>query len=130
MQIFDSRNNLLALLIDFDKENNRTKFFTDSSLDFQAALFNLEKDENIERHIHNKISREISSTSEAIYVINGKIKIGIYDNEKKFIDEIEVKTNELILLFQGGHSLNILEKTKFFEIKQGPYFELKDKERF
>ena len=114
MQILDSDNNLLAMLINLDNDSQRTEFFTDNTLDFQAALFNLKKGEEIKRHIHKKNVRQISSTTEAIYVIN----------------EVEVKTNELILLFNGGHSMNVIKDTKFFEIKQGPYVEEDDKERF
>ena len=130
MQILDSDNNLLAMLINLDNDSQRTEFFTDNTLDFQAALFNLKKGEEIKRHIHNKNIRQISTTTEAIYVINGKIQVGVYDNEKNFVDEVEVNTNELILLFNGGHSMNVLKDTKFFEIKQGPYVEEDDKERF
>ena len=130
MQVLDSDNNLLAMLINLDNNNERTEFFTNETLDFQAALFNLKKGEEIKRHIHNKNIRQISTTTEAIYVINGKIQVGVYDNEKNFVDEVEVNTNELILLFNGGHSMNVLKDTKFFEIKQGPYVEEDDKERF
>ena len=130
MQVLDSDNNLLAMLINLDNDSQRTEFFTDNTLDFQAALFNLKKGEEIKRHIHNKNIRQISTTTEAIYVINGKIQVGVYDNEKNFVDEVEVNTNELILLFNGGHSMNVLKDTKFFEIKQGPYVEEDDKERF
>lgn len=130
MQILDSDNNLLAMLINLDNDSQRSEFFTDNTLDFQAALFNLKKGEEIKRHIHNKNIRQISTTTEAIYVINGKIQVGVYDNEKNFVDEVEVNTNELILLFNGGHSMNVLKDTKFFEIKQGPYVEEDDKERF
>ena len=130
MQILDSDNNLLAMLINLDNDSQRSEFFTDNTLDFQAALFNLKKGEEIKRHIHKKNVRQISSTTEAIYVINGKIQVGVYDNEKIFVNEVEVNTNELILLFNGGHSMNVIKDTKFFEIKQGPYVEEDDKERF
>ena len=130
MQVLDSDNNLLAMLINLDNNNERTEFFTNETLDFQAALFNLKEGEEIKRHIHNKNIRQISTTTEAIYVINGKIQVGVYDNEKNFVDEVEVNTNELILLFNGVHSMNVIKDTKFFEIKQGPYVEEDDKERF
>ena len=130
MQILDSDNNLLAMLINLDNDSQRSKFFTDNTLDFQAALFNLKEGEEIKRHIHNKNIRQISTTTEAIYVINGKIQVGVYDNKKNFVNEVEVNTNELILLFYGGHSMNVIKDTKFFEIKQGPYVEEDDKERF
>ena len=44
MQILDSDNNLLAMLINLDNDSQRSEFFTDNTLDFQAALFNLKKE--------------------------------------------------------------------------------------
>tara|TARA_B100001057_G_C22811384_1_gene935563 strand:+ start:663 stop:1055 length:393 start_codon:yes stop_codon:yes gene_type:complete len=130
MEIFDSSHNLLAKLIDLDNKNQRSVFFTDDSEDFQAAVFNLKVGENIQRHIHNKNIRKVETTSEAIYVIDGKLEVEIYDNSKTFIKKIDVNKGQLILLIQGGHAMNVLEDTKFFEIKQGPYIEKNDKERF
>jgi len=130
MEIFDSSNNLLAKLIDVDNSNERSTFFTDDSKDFQAAVFNLKGGEKIQRHIHNKNVRKVETTSEAIYIVNGKIEVEIYDNSKNFIKKIDVNRGQLILLIQGGHAMNVLEDSKFFEIKQGPYIEKNDKERF
>ena len=41
-------------------------------------------------------------------------------------DKILTK-GDIIILFQGGHGFQILEKTNIIEIKQGPYVEGKDK---
>ena len=35
-----------------------------------------------------------------------------------------------IMIFDGGHAINIIEDSKFIEIKQGPYDPENDKERF
>ena len=130
MEIFDSNQNLLAMVINFENYKERSTFFTDDSQDFQAALFNLKTGDNIKRHIHNENTRKIKSTSEAIYVIDGIVEVEIYDNSKEFIRKIDIKKGQLILLFQGGHAMNIVEDSTFFEIKQGPYIEIKDRERF
>jgi hypothetical protein len=41
-----------------------------------------------------------------------------------------VKEEMLIILLQGAHAINILEDSKFIEVKQGPYDPENDKERF
>ena len=130
MEIFDSSNNLLAKLIDLENNNEKSTFFTDDSEDFQAAVFNLKVGDDIQRHIHYKNIRRVETTSEAIYIMDGKIEVEIYDNSKTFIKKIDVNKGQLILLIQGGHAMNVLEDSKFFEIKQGPYIEKNDKERF
>ena len=71
-----------------DNNNERSTFFTDDSNDFQAAVFNLKVGQNIQRHIHNKNVRKVETTSEAIYIINGKIEVEIYDNSKTFIKKL------------------------------------------
>ena len=97
---------------------------------FKQLYLTLRVGEKIQRHIHNKNVRKVETTSEAIYIINGKIEVEIYDNSKNFIKKIDVNRGQLILLIQGGHAMNVLEDSKFFEIKQGPYIEKNDKERF
>ena len=130
MKILDTNNNLLAQVIKPLDDNSPKNFFTEHDLDFQAASFQLEKDEKIERHIHNNQERIIHTTSEAIIVTEGLVGVEIYDNDLNFIQDINVKSGEVILLFAGGHSLSMLENSKFLEIKQGPYDEKTDKRRF
>ena len=50
----------------------------------------LEKDSEIERHIHNKQNRIIETTCEALILLSGKIEVEIYDNDLKFIDKFIV----------------------------------------
>jgi hypothetical protein len=98
-----------------------THFPTSSEMAMQFGFsFNTEKKE-IEKHVHNKISRSIKGTSEFIYVINGKMKVKIFDQDGDFISDLVIKDNQALLQFEGGHSFQIEKGTKFFEIKQGPY---------
>jgi hypothetical protein len=130
VKILDSNKNLLAQIIKPFDGNSPKNFFTENDLDFQAASFQLEKDEKIERHIHNNQERIIQTTSEALIVTEGLISVEIYDMDLNFIQNVNVTSGEVILLFAGGHSLSMLEHSKFVEIKQGPYNEKNDKKRF
>ncbi len=130
MKIYDSNNLLLAQKVIPFTTNSQKQFFTDDHLDFQVASFYLEKDSEIERHIHNKQNRTIETTSEALILLSGKMEVAIYDNNLKFIDKLLILPVEIIVLFSGGHSLKIIEEAKFIEIKQGPFDENNDKKRF
>ena len=44
--------------------------------------------------------------------------------------DVIVVGGELLLMLNGGHSLEILEDSKFLEVKQGPYIEEMDKRHF
>ncbi len=130
MEIFDKNNNLIAIVHkDSDFRDGKT-FYTDNNKDFQFGTFNLEQGEIIENHIHNSQKREINKTSEAIVVIKGSLKIMLFDNEKNFIDAVIINTNDAILLFEGGHGIEVIEESKFIEFKQGPYIEDMDKKHF
>lgn len=130
MEIFDKNNNLIAIVHkDSDFRDGKT-FYTDNNKDFQFGTFKLEQGEIIENHIHNLQKREINNTSEAIVVIKGSLKIMLFDNEKNFIDSVIINTNDAILLFEGGHGIEVIEGSKFIEFKQGPYIEDMDKKHF
>ena len=130
MEIFDKNHNLIAIVHkDSDFRDGKT-FYTDNNKDFQFGTFKLEQGEIIENHIHNSQKREINKTSEAIVVIKGSLKIMLFDNEKNFIDAVIINTNDAILLFEGGHGIEVIEESKFIEFKQGPYIEDMDKKHF
>ncbi len=130
MNIYDNEQNLLAVLIDTKKNNDTKNFYTSNDLDIQVASFNLSSQDVIERHFHYSQNRNIKTTSEVIYLQSGKIEVEIYDLNKKFVQNVLVKEEMLIILLQGAHAINILEDSKFIEVKQGPYDPENDKERF
>ena len=130
LEIFDKENNLLALKVVLDLQQNDKEFHTSSEQSFQLGTFNLQKGESLERHVHLENERTIFNTSEVILLTKGKVKVEIFDKHKIFVTEQIINAGELILFFQGGHSFEMLEDAKFIEIKQGPYIEGQDKKRF
>tara|TARA_B100001971_G_C18131306_1_gene504965 strand:+ start:488 stop:895 length:408 start_codon:yes stop_codon:yes gene_type:complete len=96
----------------------------------QVGFMDLKKGETIAPHFHKFYERKIERTSEAIYILKGKIKVNIYKDKNKLMDTI-IEKGDLIVLLSGGHGFEILEDTKFFEVKQGPFIGTEnDKERF
>ncbi len=131
MKIIQKDGLKYALHFNFDNAKESKNFITDHSDPFQVGVFNLKKNENIERHVHNEIEREVKTTSEALIVLNGKIKVSFYDQSNlELVDHVIVVGGELLLMLNGGHSLEILEDSKFLEVKQGPYIEEMDKRHF
>ena len=131
MKIIQKDGLKYALHFNFDNAKESKNFITDHSDPFQVGVFNLKENENIERHVHNEIAREVKTTSEALIVLNGKIKVSFYDQSNlELVDHVIVVGGELLLMLNGGHSLEILEDSKFLEVKQGPYIEEMDKRHF
>ena len=128
--IRDKQNQILAIFLtseDYDKEKN---FVTEDSQEFQLASFNLKKDEEILRHYHPEQERTIYNTSEALVLLNGKLNVSIYDANQELIKNENMENGDTCLLISGGHSIKLLEDSKFIEVKQGPYYFDADKIRF
>ena len=130
MKIYDKNGHILAFIVNANKNEQAKNFYTENILDMQVASFNLKEGENIDRHYHYKQNRNIQTTSEVIYVQEGNLEVEIYDNEKNFVDKLSASEGMIIIIFDGGHAINIIEDSKFIEIKQGPYDPENDKERF
>lgn len=130
MKIIDNQKNILAIIIGKKEVNRPKEFFTNVNENLQVGKFTLKKNEEIKRHIHNKIQRKVVKTSELIVVMDGKIMVKIFDNDKNFIESVVISKGMAIALLDGGHGIEVLEDSTFIEAKQGPYNEKKDKTHF
>jgi len=103
-----------------DVEN--TNFPTPSETTFQFGVGVAKEKKILAPHIHKRVERTIDTTSEFLYVLNGTMSVDIYDEKEIFIKKIILKNNECLLQFIGGHAITLEKNTKYFEIKQGPYY--------
>ncbi len=130
MKIFDKDNNLLAIIIKQGAIQDGKNFYTENESEFQVASFSLKNQTQIERHYHPQQNRVVSGTTEVLIVIEGKMEFEIYDKNMDLIAKEIIQSGDAIALFSGGHGIRMLENTKFYEVKQGPYIEKIDKKRF
>ena len=82
------------------------------------------KDHKILPHIHNKVQRQVYYTQEVLFVRKGKMRVDFYNNDKKYITSVIVKSEDTILMASGDHGIEMIE------VKQGPYSGDNDKTRF
>jgi hypothetical protein len=54
----------------------------------------------------------------------------LYGLDKEFLTTVTLYEGDIILLVAGGHSFRFREDSVLFEIKQGPFTGLKEKELF
>tara|TARA_A100001011_G_C14322733_1_gene851751 strand:+ start:21447 stop:21839 length:393 start_codon:yes stop_codon:yes gene_type:complete len=130
MEIHDKKGNLLALIIRSNEMTTGKNFFTNDNSEFQVAAFNLEKDTIIKNHIHEQQSREVTNTSEVLVLIEGEMIVDIFDTDLELVSTEKLNAGDAVGLLSGGHGIKITKNCKFFEVKQGPYFETSDKKRF
>ena len=97
-------------------------FPTPESATFQFGFGQISENKVLIPHIHKRVKREIETTSEFLYVIHGEMVIDVLDEEERFSEKVILNDNMALLQFIGGHKIEIKSGTKYFEIKQGPYY--------
>lgn len=76
----------------------------------------------LQNHVHNKVERVAKRTYEMIYLISGSLEADIYDLEKNFVEKLEIRAGEILILLESGHGYTITsEDTTVLEAKNGPF---------
>ena len=118
-----NKDTLVLALMRYDEIS---EYRTDLSPDeeyLQISGRKLEKGLKVKAHKHTPIERKTNITQEAWVVFEGCIKGTFYDLDDSVLYETEIGKGDVIVLFRGGHSLEVLDKdTIFYEFKTGPYF--------
>ena len=106
--------------------NEISEYRTDLSPDeeyLQISGRKLEKGLKVKAHKHTPIERKTDITQEAWVVFDGCIRGIFYDLDDSVLYETDIKRGDVVVLFRGGHSLEVLdEDTIFYEFKTGPYY--------
>jgi mannose-6-phosphate isomerase-like protein (cupin superfamily) len=121
---------IIAVIISSDEKRSGIHFFTPFHFSQQLAYMNRPKGYIIEPHVHNELRREVFYTQEVLFVRKGKIKVDLYNRDRKYLESRVLQTGDVILLATGGHGFEMLEETEMIEVKQGPYSGDQDKVRF
>lgn len=116
------KDEVLALVLrngDFPEGLN---FHTQDSDFVQLATWRYNKGKESAVHSHNIVDRTAKRTQEIIYIKKGKVKFNIYTEEDQLCREVVLNAGDLIIVFAGGHGMEILEDgTQALEFKNGPY---------
>lgn len=128
-QIFDDFR-MIAIIIREEYSQPGIAFFTPSNFSQQLAAMCHPKGHKIQAHVHKPVPRQVMYTQETLFVRRGKVRVNFYSGHKKYLETRILNTGDVILLVSGGHDFEMLEDTEMIEVKQGPYAEREDKERF
>jgi len=124
------RGQVFAIIVRRGFSTPGVHFFSPGEFSQQLGMLVHPRGKVVERHRHKPVRREIQRTQEVLVVLSGKIKIQIYDDEGNWIRTVILKGGDSILLATGGHRVEVLQKAKILEVKQGPYAGFEDKEYF
>ena len=132
MKKYIHNNKLIAIKYSLEEWPEGLNFITSDDLAIQVSSWLYKKGKILDNHYHKEYKRYANKTMEMIYVVNGLMKVSLFDIEKNFIDQFNVKTGDTAIFVDGGHGYEILEDdTKIIESKNGPFISVeKDKEKF
>lgn len=120
----------LVYIIRPDPLPERTTFITPPEFKQQVGFVVYPAGGVIARHIHLALERHLVGTCEVLVLLKGCCLIDVYSDEKELVATRELKAGDVMLMVAGGHGFRIREDTVFLEIKQGPYLDTEEKERF
>ena len=120
----------LVYIIRPDPLPDRTTFITPPEFKQQVGFVVYPAGGEIARHIHLALERHLVGTCEVLVLLKGHCLIDVYTDGKELVATRELISGDVILMVAGGHGFRVQEDTVFLEIKQGPYLETEEKERF
>jgi cupin fold WbuC family metalloprotein len=121
---------IYAIVLRREFTNSGPNFFTPGEFSQQLGMLIHPKGKIVKRHRHKLVKREIFRTQEVLVLLEGKIRVELFDDEGDKLKTLILKPGDAILLAQGGHKVKVLEDAKIIEVKQGPYAGFDDKEFF
>ena len=126
----EKNKKIYAIIIRANYSKEGIEFFTPNEFSQQLAYMKRPKGYNISPHLHLNTNKNIQNTQEVLLIRSGKVRVDFYEPDKKYFLSKILTKGDVILLAFGGHGFKILEESEIIEVKQGPYEEAKDKERF
>lgn len=121
---------VLSLVIRREVEPEKTEFITPNEFIQQAGFVVYPAGGEIANHSHNPIQRNLIGTPETLFVRKGRLIARFYNESHELKGEATLEAGDIVMLVNGGHGFTLLEDTILFEIKQGPYTGLVEKEHF
>jgi hypothetical protein len=121
---------IYAIILKKECNQPGVSFLTPGEFSQQLGLLQHDRGKVVERHRHKLVKREIFRTQEVLVLLNGRVRVELYDDETQLLDTVILEGGDSILLARGGHRLEVLEPAKIIEVKQGPYAGFDDKEFF
>ncbi|MDO8619763.1 MAG: hypothetical protein Q7R64_00240 [bacterium] len=77
-------------------------------------------------HRHVPAHRETELLQECLIVIKGKIRIDLFDTDKRCFKKVVVKEGEAMIILDTAHEVHYLEDTLAYELKNGPFIDDKE----
>jgi hypothetical protein len=108
----------------------RTTFITPNERVQQIGFIVYPAGGRVQAHTHRPIERNIVGTGEVILVRSGRCHVDIFTDDRDLIATRELTAGDVVAMVSGGHGFRMIDPTVLLEVKQGPYVEADEKDRF
>ena len=123
-------NEIYAIVIRKDYKSTGIEFFTPNEFSQQLGYMKRPKGYEIKPHIHKSVSKMVKFTQEVLFIKSGILRVDFYNEKKEYKQSRTLQKGDTILLSKGGHGFKVIKECEIIEVKQGPFDETNDKERF
>ena len=111
----------LCKLVNYGNFESRTNL-TDPDKIIQSSLIKMIKFQSVPKHEHLPIERHTKGTGEGWLILQGSFEAEIFDIDRVSIGKYSLKKFDMLIMFNGGHSLRSTKKNSImFEFKNGPF---------
>ena len=123
MDNLEDNSLIIANLIEFDSLFGHRRDVVGEKEFIQLSALNMNNGHTFKPHKHIwKPGEEEVIAQESWVVIQGSVKIFMYDLDDKLIGTEIINQGDCSMTFEGGHTYEILEEnTVVYEYKTGPY---------
>ncbi|HTW93006.1 MAG TPA: hypothetical protein VMH22_15050 [bacterium] len=130
IETISDQGQTLCMIVRAAQLPERTTFLTPPEFKQQVGFVVYPAGGKIVPHLHLQLERHLVGTSEVLIIERGRCLLDVYNDSKKLVATCELQVGDLMLMVGGGHGFRMLEDTVFLEVKQGPYLNVVEKERF
>ncbi|MBY0470291.1 hypothetical protein K2X30_03920 [bacterium] len=125
MQKIYHQDHLLGMIVREEEFLTGYNFVSPQDWLLQIGFNNYQGGFNCQPHEHlqrpaNVMAEASKNVIEVLHVLKGRCLLQLYWQDKP-VEAVELKTGDSAVLVAGGHGIKMLEPTKIFEVKQGPY---------
>ena len=127
-KIHSNNGTLLAIIVPFSDFNKARNEIVPESEFLQGAAIRVSEGDRFRPHKHiwksfnSQYSYGEIKTQECWVVIQGLIKVVIYDENEAIVRTATLNRGDAVFLLHGGHTFECLEDhTCIWELKTGPY---------
>lgn len=120
-EIKDSNGNLIAIHFNvFNISEEGIWIPTPSAWGLQVGVFKHGKGYRVSAHLHPRERYGKHLGCEILFVIEGELKVKLFDKKENNIDEIIISKGDCLAM-TCAHSVEVLEEALVLGVKEGPY---------